>query len=117
MLNSRILFPLLYAASVLLFNIINWYGAKHTSTLISTIKYALITLPIQLLAYILLVQGFNMAYREYHNFYTIIIVSITISWFMKIVTAYCFDQKLPTQGQLIALILLIIANFVEKVIK
>jgi len=116
-LNSKILYPLLYTVAVLLFNIINWYGAKNTSTFMSTVKYAIMTLPIQLSAYILLVQGFNIAYREYHNFYTIIITSITISWFAKITTVYLFDQKLPTTGQLIALILLIVANFAEKIIK
>jgi len=116
-MDSKILFPLLYAISVLFFNIINWYGAKNTSSLISTIKYAFLTLPIQLVAYVLLVQGFNIGYKIYENFYSIIIISVTISWIMKIITAYGFDKKIPTLGQIIALALLIIANFIQKIIK
>ncbi|RLF22285.1 MAG: hypothetical protein DRN15_09465 [Thermoprotei archaeon] len=112
---NKILFPVLYAISMILFNILNWYGAKNTVTLESTIKYAFITLPIQLLAYIFLVQGLNIGYREYKNLYSLIILTVTIGWATKIGTAYAFENKLPSLGQGIALALLIAANVVEKV--
>lgn len=114
---NKLLFPVLYTISVLLFNIINWYGAKNTSTLFTVCRYAIITLPIQLAAYILLVQGFNIGYRNYNNFYSIIVISVTISWIIKLITVYGFDRKLPTLGQVIALALLVVANFIQKVIK
>ena len=115
MYMNKILFPVLYAISMILFNILNWYGAKNTATLESTIKYAVITLPIQLLAYIFLIQGLNIGYREYRNLYSLIVLTVTIGWFTKIGTAYAFDNRLPSLGQAIALVLLIAANVVEKV--
>jgi len=111
-MNNKLLFPILYAISVLLFNIINWYGAKNTITLTTTIKYAVVTLPIQLIAYVFLVQGFNIGYSNYKNFYDIIVISIAISWITKLITAYAFDHKIPTSGQMVALVLVIMANFI-----
>ena len=115
MCMNKILFPILYAISMILFNILNWYGAKNTATLEGTVKYAVITLPIQLLAYIFLVQGLNIGYREYKSLYSLIILTVTIGWATKIGTAYAFESKLPSLGQGIALVLLIVANVVEKV--
>jgi len=115
-MNLREIFPLIYFAfAILIFEILNWYGTKYVqATWVAISKYALMTIPFQLIGYIALVWGLNLGYKQFGDIWQLILTTTTITWIIKLFTAYGFFHKLPTRGKIVGLILLILANFIGK---
>jgi len=111
--------PLVYfTLAILTFECINWYGTKHVQqTWLQIAKYAILTLPFQVIGYMLLIRGLGLGYRAFSDVWQLLITTTTITWLIKLVTAYGFFRKIPTLGNVVALCLLIIANIIQKVWK
>lgn len=115
-MQAKVLLPLIYfACAIFIFEVLNWYGTKYIqATWVSIAKYALMTLSLQFIAYVSLVWGLNLSYKQLGDIWSLIITTTAIAWLIKITTAYAFFQKLPTIGKIVGLILLVIANVIDK---
>jgi len=116
---NKFLVPLCYfSLAIFIFEVMNWYGTKYINpTWINISKYAFYTLPFQFLAYVFLIWGLNLGFAVAENVWSLILITTTITWFIKLCTAYLFFQTVPTKGKLVALACLVVANFVEKLWK
>jgi len=118
-MNLKQIIPLIYfGVAIFIFEMMNWYGTKYVQeSWIQIGKYALMTLPLQMIGYIFLVRGLNTGFKEFTDIWSFIVTTTTITWIIKMFTAYGFFRTLPKVGKIIALILLIIANFIDKLWK
>jgi len=118
-MNLKEIIPLVYfGLAIFIFEIMNWYGIKYVQeTWIQIAKYAIWTLPFQFIAYVLLIRGLTLGYQSFGDIWSLIVTTTTIAWFIKLVTAYGFFQKLPTKGKVVALVLLVSANVIDKLWK
>jgi len=118
-MNLKTTLPLIYFAfAILIFEMMNWYGTKYVQATWAQIgKYALLTLPFQFIAYVSLVWGLNLGFKEFGDIWQFIFTTTTITWAIKLCTAYGFFRTVPAKGKIVGLVLLIIANFIGKLWK
>ena len=118
-IEAKYIIPLIYfGIAIFIFEVMNWYGTKYVQdTWVQIGKYALYTLPFQMIGYICLVKGLNLGYATFQDIWNLIIITSTITWSIKLCTAYGFFHKLPTLGNGIALMLLVLSNVINKLVK
>lgn len=118
-MNLKTLLPLIYfAIAIFIFEVMNWYGTKYVqATWTQIARYAIMTIPLQLIGYIALVWGLNLGFKQFGDIWQFIITTSTISMVIKLSTAYAFFKTLPANGKIVGLMLLVIANLVAKLWK
>jgi len=117
---NKLIIPLLYfSLAILIFEAMNWYGTKYvSSTWITIAKYAFYTLPLQFADYVFLVWGLKLGFAQVgSDVWNLIFITTLISFLIKLGTAYGFFQKIPSRGQIVALVLIGLANLVGKLWK
>ena len=94
-------------SAMFLFNIMNQYSAKNIHGIFNALKYSIITLPLQVIAYLLLVIAFSKGFEYFESKYWVISLIVTFaSYTTNLIVAYLMFHQIPVKGQFVGFVLM-----------
>lgn len=105
--------------SIVMLNVLNYYPQAHNITsLRDIVSFATKTLPIQWLIFIVLLVGINLLFANSNSVWFVIVLMSLVGVIGKIVGGYVnFSEVEATKGELIAIVLIVVAAIVSKGVK
>jgi len=105
----------LLTVGLISFEIINLFGIKQTGTTHGLLRYTLLTGVFQIGAYFVFVYGLNRGYAAFsQDIWMLMIMQTALSYGVKIFVRSVMFQQAVSKGNLVGLLLTIVAAFIAK---
>jgi len=116
---ERLTAALLVFAGMSAFNILDYWQVYNIKPdLMSLVRYAVLSSPLQILAYIGLVLGITWTYRAVGGSIWVAVATVALaSAVSKILPIYLLSGKLPVKGEIATIILLILSVLIGAIWK
>jgi hypothetical protein len=105
--------------SIVMLNVLNYYPQAHSIVTVRQIaSYSMRIIPIQYAITVILLVGINLLFANSNSVWFVIILMSLVGVIGKIVGGYVnFSEVEATKGELIAIVLIVVAAIVSKGVK
>jgi len=96
-------------AAMGIFTCLNQYSAKNIRGVVNVLKFSIITIPLQIIGYTLLVYYFGEGFKRFSDNYWIVSLILTfVAYGLDLLIAYLWLHQVPVRGQAIGFVLMFI---------